>query len=154
MRIPTTTTRDRELGDSQTMTPMIDVVFLLLVFFVCVATDRVVEFTLPTELAAGSAEVEMPPEQEAWITEIRLLITREPQETAAVIEMNGRRFTDYEEFRQTLLALADVSRDSPVILDIADSVALGDVIRIYDACRGAQFLSIHFAMKRSELHPT
>ncbi|HCS54890.1 MAG TPA: biopolymer transporter ExbD, partial [Planctomycetaceae bacterium] len=50
MRIRSVLTSDRDLGEDQTMTPMIDIVFLLLVFFVCVATDQVVEMSLPTEL--------------------------------------------------------------------------------------------------------
>lgn len=154
MRIRTVLTRDRELGDSQTMTPMIDIVFLLLVFFVCVATDRVVEYNLPTELASGTVQAQPPLPRETWVTEIRVLVTQSADSRQAIIEMNGRRFEDYTQFQQTLQALANVSRDSPVILDITEQVRLGDVIRIYDAARAAEFQSIHFAMKASELNPS
>ena len=58
MRIRSVLTSDRDLGEDQTMTPMIDIVFLLLVFFVCVATDQVVEMSLPTELASGSVDAQ------------------------------------------------------------------------------------------------
>ena len=37
---------DRQLDDSQAMTPLIDVVFLLLIFFVCASTDQVRELSL------------------------------------------------------------------------------------------------------------
>jgi len=130
------------------MTPMIDIVFLLLVFFVCVASDQVVEMTLPTELAAGSVEAKLAEPQETWTTEIRLRLFVTPERPTASIEMNGRTFNDYDQFQQTLSALADVSRDSPVILDIADEVELRDVVSIYDACRASEFESIHFAMHK------
>lgn len=139
------------MDDSQTMTPMIDVVFLLLVFFICASANQVIEYTLPTELNAGSVEVAQAEPQESWVTEIRLGVTQPEQRAEARIEMNGRSFTSYDQFRQTLLALANVSRDSPVILDVAENVSLGELIKIYDTCRGAEFDSIHFAMKKSEL---
>ena len=49
------------------MTPMIDVVFLLLVFFVWTASFQVVEYSLPSSLFAASgtgSEVEVDPELE------------------------------------------------------------------------------------------
>ncbi|MBL4884241.1 MAG: biopolymer transporter ExbD [Planctomycetaceae bacterium] len=130
------------------MTPMIDIVFLLLVFFVCVASDQVAEMTLPTELAAGSVDAKQVEDQESWTTEIRLRIFILPEQEQASIEMNGRVFNDYAQFQTTLTALADISRDSPVILDIADDVELRDVVSVYDACRASEFESIHFAMHK------
>ena len=38
------------------MTPLIDVVFLLLIFFVCASTGQIRESLLPTELSGGSIE--------------------------------------------------------------------------------------------------
>ena len=148
MRIRSVLPRERDFGESQTMTPMIDIVFLLLVFFVCVASDQVIEMTLPTELAAGSVEARQLEPQETWSTEIHLRLFNSPQQENASIEMNGRVFTDYAQFQKTLSALADVSRDSPVILDIDDEVALRDVVAVYDACRASEFESIHFAMHK------
>ena len=126
---------------------MIDIVFLLLVFFVCVASDQVIEMTLPAELAAGSVDAKQVEAQESWTTEIRLRLFILPGQEKASIEMNGRVFNDYAQFQNTLSALADVSRDSPVILDISDEVELRDVVTIYDAFRASEFESIHFAMR-------
>ena len=151
MRIRSSINRERDLGDSQTMTPMIDIVFLLLVFFVCVATDRVVEHDLPTELAGGGVTAESTEQQDSWITEIRVKVYPDAAAQQAIIEMNGRQFDDEEQFRQTLVSLADVSRESPVILDIGSAVEVGDVIKVYDACRAAKFTSINFAMRADEL---
>lgn len=148
MRIPSGSHRSRELGDDQTMTPMIDIVFLLLVFFVCVATDQVVEMELPTELAAGNVDASNVEQQESWVTEIRVRLFRPGNAGPSLIEMNGRQFDNFPQFQQTLTALADISRDSPVILDIDDAVELGDVVQLYDACRAAEFELINFALKK------
>ena len=46
------------------MTPMIDVVFLLLIFFVWTASFQVVEYVLPSELSTllgNQAAVDVPP---------------------------------------------------------------------------------------------
>mgnify|MGYP001380259885 CR=1 FL=1 len=52
-----------QTNDSPDLTPMIDVVFLLLIFFICTASFQIVEQTLPSgvqlELPAGT-EMVMP----------------------------------------------------------------------------------------------
>ena len=52
MRIPT---RRHEV-ENNSMTPMIDVIFQLLIFFVCASAGQTLESHLPTELAAGTTE--------------------------------------------------------------------------------------------------
>ncbi|HBN76281.1 MAG TPA: hypothetical protein DD473_10775 [Planctomycetaceae bacterium] len=148
MRIRSVLTSDRDLGEDQTMTPMIDIVFLLLVFFVCVATDQVVEMSLPTELASGSVDAQQTEPTESWVTEVRLRLFQGPENSRSLIEMNGRIFTSFEEFIPTLKALSEISRDSPVLLDVDDDVPLGEVVQLYDACRSAEFELINFVMDR------
>ncbi|WP_339745700.1 biopolymer transporter ExbD [uncultured Rubinisphaera sp.] len=148
MRIRSVLTSDRDLGEDQTMTPMIDIVFLLLVFFVCVATDQVVEMSLPTELASGSVDAQQTEPAESWVTEVRLRLFQGPENSRSLIEMNGRIFTSFEEFIPTLKALSEISRDSPILLDVDDDVPLGEVVQLYDACRSAEFELINFVMDR------
>ena len=148
MRIRSVLTSDRDLGEDQTMTPMIDIVFLLLVFFVCVATDQVVEMSLPTELASGSVDAQQTEPTESWVTEVRLRLFQGPENSRSLIEMNGRIFTSFEEFFPTLKALSEISRDSPILLDVDDDVPLGEVVQLYDACRSAEFELINFVMDR------
>ena len=62
--------------------------------------------------------------------------------------MNGRIFTSFEEFIPTLKALSEISRDSPILLDVDDDVPLGEVVQLYDACRSAEFELINFVMDR------
>jgi len=151
MRVRSVMTSDRDLGESQTMTPMIDIVFLLLVFFVCVATDQVVEMSLPTELAAGGIAAPQSVPQQTWVTEVRVRIFREAGQPASLIAMNGRTFSSYAEFAPVLKALAGVSKESPILLNVEDDVPLGDLIQVYDACRVAEFDRINFVLDRPEV---
>lgn len=135
---------DRE-RDSHAMTPMIDVVFQLLVFFVVAATGHVAESLLPTELPPAGATTSLVErtERESWADEVFVRLTRDGEQTIA--DLNGTLYRDLGRLTQVLAALAEVSRDNPIILEIDDAVPLGDVIRVYDACRAAGFESISFA---------
>ncbi|MDG2012722.1 MAG: biopolymer transporter ExbD, partial [Pirellulaceae bacterium] len=60
VRLPSTRI-DREHDINSTMTPMIDVVFLLLIFFVWTAGTQIVEYILPSQISAqlGNQETEL-----------------------------------------------------------------------------------------------
>ena len=80
MRIPS---QRRSSLDNESMTPMIDVVFLLLVFFVCASVGQKPDRLLPAELSAGTTEskVELPPvdPNELPSQEVRIRLTREAE---------------------------------------------------------------------------
>jgi len=143
MRIPTS--RDREtLSDGNTMTPMIDIVFLLLIFFVCASVGAVREDILPTKLSAGTVSAADPVDREVWVTEIWVKLTTDADEKVQ-LALNDRPLDSFDQLIGQLLALADVTPDSPVILDIGPLVTCGDYMRAYDFCVAANFESIHFA---------
>ena len=72
-------------------------------------------------------------------------------ETTAFLE--GREFRDLSHLDAILRTLAAATTEIPVILDIAGDIPLGDVIRVYDACRAAKFRSVNFAADASQFHP-
>ena len=131
------------------MTPMIDVIFQLLIFFVCASAGQVVESHLPTELAAGAVESATPVIVERPFGEVWLRL-RQRADEVTVVELNDREYSDESALRKTLLALAETTPEIPVILDIDGSVPLGDVVRVYDACQSAQFRQESFATKRGK----
>ncbi len=146
MRIPT----PRHENENTSMTPMIDVIFQLLIFFVCASAGQTVESLLPTELAAGSVEAAAPVIVERPFGEVWLRLHRRTVEGAddvTVVELNDREYSDEPSLRTTLLALAETTPEIPVILDIDGPVPLGDVVRVYDACQSAQFRQVSFATK-------
>jgi biopolymer transport protein ExbD len=143
VKIPHTYDRRRD-GDS-TMTPMIDVVFLLLIFFVCTASFQIAEEILPGSLlAAGSstAEIELP-DPESFSE--RVIVKVQSAGGAIRWVVNDQPYDQLVEVHQVLRSVAQIDPGVPVILDVEGEVSLGDVIDIYDLCRLAGFDRIQFA---------
>jgi biopolymer transport protein ExbD len=129
------------------MTPMIDVVFLLLIFFICTASFQLAEELLPTSLAVASgtstpAPVEMEPDLERVVVRA----TRADGVTQWVV--NERPCDTLEEVRLVFRAAAEIDPSLPVILDVAGDVPLGDMIDVYDLSRLEGFEKIQFAAQR------
>jgi biopolymer transport protein ExbD len=142
MRVPTHHARG-DISENM-MTSMIDVVFLLLIFFVCAAAGNVYEFLLPTDLAAsGAIESAAAAEAQAPVDEIWVYLTADPA-GGTTMRLNGTEYTTFDELRQVLRSLAEIAPESPVILDIAPDVEAAEMIRVYDTCRAAHFRAINF----------
>lgn len=129
------------------MTPMIDVVFLLLVFFVWTASFVVVEHILPTEMTAqlGSDpidNVEPPPERDFDDVVVRIGWNG----TAPSWSMNQQPLESLQALAAKLTAIAAIQSDSPVILHPDSVVPLGHVIEAYDVARTSGFNQVSFAV--------
>ena len=143
MRIPEHD-RDREFGS---MTPMIDVVFLLLIFFVVTASSQVREAFLPTDLQkSGVVQSDLPPPEEENLTvEIWLNLIFDGGSDQTFVDMNGTVYNNVGKLKEQLRALAELGPENPVILDINPDVPLRDVVDVYDTCQAAGFESVSFA---------
>ena len=127
-----------------TMTPMIDVVFLLLVFFVWTASFQVVEYLLPSELSSlpgnQAAVKDPPPEADFENVVVRIhWIGDQPGWT-----INDQQADSLDQLHQRLQAIARVKQDAPVILHPDEDVPLGDVIDVFDISRLVGFEKIQF----------
>ncbi|MFW6171485.1 MAG: biopolymer transporter ExbD [Planctomycetota bacterium] len=138
---------DRRNAMEIKMTPMIDVVFLLLVFFLWTASFQVVEQVLPSHLreVAGTRAApseELPPIEEDFDkVVVRVLwVDERPQ-----WRINQIRFGDLQQVRARLESIAAIKRDAPVILHPEKDVSLGHVIDLYDLTRLVGFEEIQFA---------
>jgi biopolymer transport protein ExbD len=146
MRTPSIFNRGRR-EISISMTPMIDVVFLLLIFFLWNVGAQVTEYVLPSRLsaAAGTSERpqldEPPPEADFDAVVIRILWTGD----APAWTVNDAPIATLAEVRTHLATIAQIKRDAPVILDPDPQVPLGDVIDVYDAARLEKFEKVQFA---------
>ena len=145
MRIPSFRSHINRGSIDDAMTPMIDVVFLLLIFFVCASVGQVSDALLPTELAAGGVAAALPPEEKTPLGELWVKLLWQSNTTVA--EVNGAQYGDLTALVTVLgqLQAAGAAADMPVILDVAPGVPLGDVIHVYDICLSTGFASIHFA---------
>jgi biopolymer transport protein ExbD len=145
MRVASSRQHDDRREDC-TLTPMIDVVFLLLIFFVCASIGQIQESLLPTQMAAGALEADTIVEAEKPFGEVWLRLVRTP-DLRTVVELNERRIEEFAELRQVLSELAADVPEIPVILDIDGGVPWGDLVRVYDACLAANFETIQFAVE-------
>ena len=138
---------DAEARREQALTPMIDLVFLLLTFFICASVGRVSEQVLETRLggeavksAATVAAADRPE-----LGELVVVLVRAGGRTTATV--NGADRGGLAGLERVLagLAAADAAGEVPLVLDVAGDVPAGDVVRAYDAARAAGFADVAFA---------
>jgi biopolymer transport protein ExbD len=141
MRIPTSK-RSVAAMSSAAMTPLIDVVFQLLIFFICASTGHLREQLLPADFGAGAIEQPVAPIEKP-LGEVWIRLTWDGARMVPTIE--GTAYPDAARFRGVLWTLAETAADIPVILEINGQVPIGDMIEVYDLCRAAGFQSLSFA---------
>ena len=126
------------------MTPMIDVVFLLLIFFVCTASFQAIEWILPSSLLlSGTSSVDVPVEPPEDLEE--LVIAVRPSATGVEWQVNERLCRSLGELQGMLTAVAAIDNSLPAIIDCDDRVELGDAIATYDLARAVGFERVQFA---------
>lgn len=129
------------------MTPMIDVVFLLLVFFLWTASFQIVEYALPSSITPPNkigSEATQPLEVEDF-DEVVVRITGQPGNLFYAINQSSTQ--DLSEVRSRLATLASIKNDVPLIIDPDELVPVGRVIDVYDIARILNFQQIQFAVE-------
>lgn len=149
MRIPSSHSRRTPIDLQGAMTPLIDVVFQLLIFFICASTGHLRELLLPTDFAAGSMGENAPHQIEKPLGEVRIQLRREVDST--IFQMEGVEFKELDKLAVMVRSLAATAIEIPVILEIEPDVPLGDAVGVYDVCRAAKFRTINFAADASLL---
>jgi len=140
-----TTYSDRSTQTSidSVMTPMIDVVFLLLVFFLATASFQRLEKTLPSASAAdpkktpqGNQPDQEPPQALTDLSDVIVQIkSGQPNAAEVSYVLNGEPVADFAILAQRIKALLRIRADVPLVIDPEDGVPAGEAIRIYDTAR-------------------
>lgn len=134
------------------LTPMIDVVFLLLVFFLWTSSFEQPEFDLPSALAEppmGLAnQPKTPPPAEAF-DEIILTVGGTPDTLR--LTLNGSVVSDIETLRGQLTEVVQLGAQPPVVVDPEPNTSVGMVIDVYDVARQAGLERVLFA---AEMDPS
>ena len=130
------------------MTPMIDVVFLLLIFFIWTASFKVAEELMPGTFAAkrptaGTADAT--PEPVPAETEVVVLQLQTQPEQVQLI-LNGRRIESWDEVRATFLQVLAIDSATPMVIDPELTVPYGDAIFALDLARTVGMQKVHFAV--------
>ena len=127
--------RFQEEPDTIQMAPLIDIVFLTLVFFLTVATyssmETEVDITLPT--ASTSAQ------QERTQGEIYINIRKD-----GAIVLNNREM-GLEELQSVLNRVAELFPGGAIIIRGDRESALGQAVAVLDCCRKADIQNVLFA---------
>lgn len=144
MKTPTTKTRNAAL--ELNLTSMIDVIFLLLIFFVFTSDFKEPEKLLPTKLSAVGAIVDAPPpeQEERDLGKITVRVAANP-DGELTWTVDGARVESLAAVEETLAALQEIEPTVPVVLDPERGVAIESVLDVYDAARRVGLSKIQFA---------
>ncbi len=143
MRRPSPYRNEQRFG--VTMTPMIDVIFLLLVFFVATASFQAIEEVLPSHFTlpgSVTSQTQIDPEildLDEIVIDVLWRAGRPRWEIA------GRQYESLGDLQMVLVATRQVKADLPVILDVEAPVPMEHVIDVYDLCRAVGLERIQFA---------
>ncbi len=140
MKLPTkATSRDRRLAIM--MTPLIDVIFLLMIFFIMtlnfLVPEGVLENRLPDQARADTSERE-----KDWEV-VRIHVARGKE--APQIYLQERKVTGLPDL---LLNLHRLPRDVVVVIEPEAKVAYKHVISVFNTCVKAKKTNISFTIPR------
>ena len=131
------------------MTSMIDVIFLLLIFFVCTANFKPLEEQLPMNLSfpgsIGEIVLKNPEYEDLKFAVVR--ISFEDDEPHWQIE--GRSCESLAEVKQVLGALAEIKLDFPIIIDSDKDTPFQHLIDVYDNCRQVGLNRVQISAKEN-----
>ena len=145
MKVPAS--RSREELEVK-MTPMIDVVFLLLVFFVWTSSFEKPEYDLPGAVAetpvGGSSEnpVDTPPVESFDELVIRIAINN----GSSTIELGGDPLSGIDELGERIKEVTNLGVQPPVIVDPDDDVTMDLAVNVYDVVRQSGADRVLFAL--------
>ena len=146
--------RDSSRRPDVMMTPMIDFVFLLLVFFLATASFDRIEQILPSgtidspqQSAAGG--LASPSEPEATDVDEIVIRLKKSSDQAFELYLNEQEMNSVDELLARLGALIKIRQDVPVIIDPDQEISTASVIEIYDLVRSVGFTSLFLTTQQS-----
>ncbi len=131
------------------MTPMIDVVFLLLIFFVWTSSFDAPESDLPSSVASadqpgGGAEPNPEIAAEAFD---EIVIGVALVSTGVTLELNQQPIANLDVLKTRLSEILQLGVQPPVIIDPEPAVSMADAVAVFDAARVAGADRVLFAIE-------
>jgi biopolymer transport protein ExbD len=131
------------------MTAMIDVIFLLLIFFICTANFRPSESLMTTDMSLSgnvdAIELLIPDPSEIDVAIIKIMFRGVPRWYLA-----GNECKSIEQLRVLLNELRNIQIDLPVVIDSDSNVPMECVIDVYDLCRAVGLTKIQFTANNTK----
>lgn len=132
--------RFEEEAESIQMAPLIDIVFLTLVFFITIVTYATLESEIDIELPTASSAVQ----SSRTMSEIYINLRDD-----GCIILNNREMT-IEQLQDVLNRVAELAPGGAVIIRGDRDAALGQAISILNCCRNADISNVSFAALTEE----
>lgn len=134
------------------MTPMIDVIFLLLVFFIATSSFRIVEKLLPSsvsEQSPASGDQSIPPPEQLQELLEQVVVKLRQGDSGMIVELNGQPLENFESLELRLRSIAQLQSNLPVIISPDPTVTADRVVKSYDWARVAGLSRIYLAISQS-----
>ena len=147
MKIPSSTTSRGDGFDSATMTPMIDVVFLLLIFFVVTASFQEDEAALLAMLPGDSTP---PIHPEPPPTPTRVEMVSSDDGLTYRMSVNGvpvHGASELAEYMSNRVRTGQMASDDLVQIKPQGVVRWQHVLNVYNACVSAELEQVSFAQR-------
>jgi biopolymer transport protein ExbD len=137
------------------MTPMIDVVFLLLIFFLATASFQRLELALPGGLASpapeplvGGAQLDPTLERELLSDVDDMVVRMEYRgDNPAGLWLDQQPIESLDALESHLQRVVEIGLDVPVVVDPDPQVRLGETIQVYDLARRVGVSRVFFAIR-------
>jgi biopolymer transport protein ExbD len=137
------------------MTPMIDVVFLLLIFFLATASFQRLELALPGSLASppaeplvGGSQLDPTPERELLSDVDDMVVRMEYRgDEPAGLWLDQQPVESLEALERHLQRVVEIGLDVPLVVDPDPQVRLGETIQVYDLARRVGVGRVFFAVR-------
>jgi biopolymer transport protein ExbD len=127
---------------------MIDVVFLLLVFFVWTSSFELPEFDLPSAIAEPpSGRTPLSDERPTAEVFDEIVIRLSLQDARLIIDLNGQSMEDTAALKGRMAEILALGVQPPVIVDPAEQITMNVAVEVYDAVRSAGADRVLFATR-------
>ncbi len=146
MKLPTSATHRKSAFGKSMLTPMIDVVFLLLIFFVCASSGQLREAILPSVFETGSTSIAAQPvEPKKDVKELWIEIRRSAENPESFVYVVNGNPLESNGLKATLELVAKSEIDPIVILKPAGDVTSQAIVDVIDVCEATGFPDVNFA---------
>ncbi len=135
--------RDEESSDFELPVSMIDVVFLLLIFFMCASKFKTLEQRLDAQLPKDQGPTEGTPPPPPEHPDLRIKISINGSGRPAIVA-GQYPCLDLNDLARKLKVLAGTTPDQPIVIDSRQNVPFYVVLGAMDACSRARLTDIKF----------
>lgn len=136
----------RSTSVDSVMTPMIDVVFLLLIFFLTTASFQKLERQLPAASASepeGSPSGKAPQPSDSDVADFNDIVIKIFLANGGVrYSLQSEPVAGFDDLATRVQAVLRIRADVPVIIDPDNQVPSGEAIKVYDMIRRNGSLSV------------